>query len=410
MLQRSGSRSTRRRAILLTLRFRPTAGVSCSRRPQRVRHGFGCVPSRRKNAQALAGTEGAIYPFWSPDSRSVGFFAEQKLKRIDITGGTARTLADAPYGMNGATWSRDGLILFVPANGAPLYRLPGDGGTPVAVTRLETPGQLAHRFPHFLLDGRHFVYWVSGMPEVNGVHVGNLESGRTSRLIEADMLAGVAPPDYVLFVRQETLLAQRLNLRTLKLTGDPIVVSDRVERDTNLEFRAAVSASTAGPLAYRTPATVRRQLIWFDRLGRRTANLGEFDTSSVSGALRVSPDGRLVAFVRRVNGQTDVWLIETARGVLRRFTSDRAPDSVPVWSPDGTRVAFDSNRRGLYSPFNPAPPTKSHRMGSASSSTPHSATKGRHPSRSSSTGTAHDEPGSRLSVSAGALTGAGRHR
>ncbi|MGH9201883.1 MAG: TolB family protein, partial [Vicinamibacterales bacterium] len=177
--------------------------------------------------------------------------------------------------------------------------------------------------------------------------VGDLQSVRTCRLLTADMLAGVAAPDHVLFVRQETLLAQRLDLGTLELIGVPFAVSERVERDPVIEFRAAVSASAAGPMAYRAPATVRRHLIWLDRTGRQTATLGEFETSTVSGALRVSPDGQVVSFVRQVNGQTDVWLMETARGVLRRFTPDTAPDSAPVWSPDGTRVAFDSNRRGV---------------------------------------------------------------
>lgn len=304
-------------------------------------------PLASEEARALAGTDGAIYPFWSPDSRSVGFFADQKLKRIDIGDGAVRSLADAPSGFNGATWNRDGVILFVPANSSPLYRVAADGGQPMAVTHMETPRQVAHRFPHFLPDGRHFVYWASGAPEVNGVYVGDLDSGSTSRLLDADTFAGFAPPDQLLYVRRETLLAQRLNIRTLQLEGAPRAVSERVERDSFVVLRAAVSASTSGRLAYRAAATVRRRVIWLDRMGRQISSVGEFDTGSVGAELRLSPDGRLIALMRRVSGEQDLWLMENPRGVLRRLTSGTRDEGAAVWSPDSTRVAFSSNPRGI---------------------------------------------------------------
>jgi len=309
-------------------------------------------PFDSETAQPIAGTEGGRYPFWSPDSRSIGFFAEQKLKRIGIAGGTAQTLADGGSDNTstyGGTWNADGTILFAPSNLAPIYRIPATGGKAVEATRLDAPRQLAHRFPQFFPDGRHFLFYATGAAGVQGVYVGSLDSLDTQRLFDADTAAVFAPPDHVLFVRQETLFAQRLNLEGLQLVGDPFPVTERVVVNPNNFASVALSASAAGPLAYRTAIPEPRQLIWVDRSGRQLGTVGDPDTAE-PGNIRLSPDGRTVALNRRVGGNTDVWLIDTARGVPRRFTFDAAVDQGAIWSSDGSRIAFHSSRKagGLY--------------------------------------------------------------
>jgi Tol biopolymer transport system component len=195
-------------------------------------------------AQPLAGTEGASFPFWSPDSRSVGFFAAGKLKRIDIGGGLPQTLADAANG-RGGTWTLDGMILFAPAGGTPLFRVSASGGEAVAVTKLDPPRRSGHRFPHLLPGGRQFLFYAQGTPETAGIYLGSLDSGETSRLIGADTAGAYAPPGWLLFVRQGTLLAQRLDLPQGEISGDPVTVADPVAFDSGL-LRGAFSVSLRG--------------------------------------------------------------------------------------------------------------------------------------------------------------------
>jgi Tol biopolymer transport system component len=298
-----------------------------------------------ESAQALAGTENSSNPFWSPDSRSIGFYASGKLMRTDLAGGSPRPLANALWGPGGA-WSPDGTILFTPTNTSPLYRVPATGGPPVEVTHLSTPAEASHRFPDFLPDGRHFLFFVAGTPEVQGVYLGSLDSKETRRLLESDSAAVFAPPHYMLFSRQENLLAQRLDLKTLETTGDSFSVAERVSGDQGRLGEIAVSTSRAGLIAYRAPRSVPRQFTWRDRAGRQTGTFGDVQMSLWGGYLRVAPDGHAVAMMRDINGNIDVWLIETARGVLRRFTSDPASDGNPAWAPDSNRIVFYSRRSG----------------------------------------------------------------
>jgi Tol biopolymer transport system component len=236
------------------------------------------------------------------------------------------------------------VILFSGANTAPLYRVPATGGQrPVEATRIDAPGQAAHRFPYFLPDGRRFLFFVTGTPDVKGLYVGSLDSIETTRLVDADTRAVFVPPEWVMFARQETLYAQRVDLDTLMPVGEPLLVADRVARNPGAFASAALSASASGLFAYRTPAENARELTWADREGQQTGSLGT--VSGFEGLPKLSPDGRTVAVERTVDGNTDIWLIETARGVLRRFTFDPAIDANPTWSPDGSRIGFESGRR-----------------------------------------------------------------
>jgi serine/threonine protein kinase len=289
-------------------------------------------------AQPMAGTDGATYPFWSPDSASVGFFADGKVKRIDIAGGAPQVLANAGAGRGGA-WNREGTILFGQA-AASIFRVPATGGEAVALTRLET-GQGSHRFPQFLPDGRHFIYFVQGQ----GVYAGSLGAASPSprRLASSDVAAVVSPLGFLLFPRQTTLLAQAFDFEREELSGNPFPVAEQVAFDAGT-YAPGFSA-TSSIVAYRTgSAGLTRQLTWLDRSGKSVGTIGAPDVASLT-SVELSPDGKRVAVHRTVDGNMDVWLIDAARGVPTRFTYDATADLQPLWSPDGSRVVFSSNRK-----------------------------------------------------------------
>ena len=285
----------------------------------------------------LSGTEGATYPFWSPDSRSVGFFSGGSLKRVDIGGGSPQTLT-ASSG-RGGTWSPDATILFGLTAASPLSRIPASGGELVAVTKLGK--QSSHRFPQFLPGGRQFLFYAQATPETSGVYLGSLDSSQTKFLVASDTAGAYAPNGWVLFIRGGTLLAQRLDLGRKELTGDPVTVADQVSYNAGI-FDGAFSVSTSGLVAYRSGSVGQHQLVWFDRTGKMLGAMGVPD-SSVSSP-RLSPDGRRAAVFRTVQANMDIWLLDATR--TTRFTFDSSRHLYPLWSPDGNRIVFDSNRKG----------------------------------------------------------------
>ncbi len=292
-------------------------------------------------AQPLAGTEGASFHFWSADSRFLGFFADGKLKRIDASGGSPETLCDAPQG-RGGTWSRDGVILFAPTVGGPIYRVSSSGGSATPVTRVDpSRRETSHRWPCFLPDGRHFLYLVQG--EKGGLHVGSLDSKEEKLLLLANSNVAYAPPGYILFFRERTLRAQPFDAKRLQLTGEAFPLAEQVQ--SNAAFaNANFSVSENGVLAYLGGAANLSQLVWLDRSGKRLGSVGE---PADYWDPRISHDGRRIAYViNDAAGNGDIWLYDVSRRVATRFTFDPENDYAPVWSPDDSRIVFTSYRKG----------------------------------------------------------------
>jgi len=305
-------------------------------------------------AQPLAGTDGISTgspPFWSPDGRLIAFFAGGKLKTIDASGGPPQTVCDAPNG-RGGTWNRDGVILFAPNPGGPIHRVSAAGGASTAVTKLdESRRQSTHRWPYFLPDGHHFIYRVGGtgataQNENNGIYLGLLESQEQRLILRADTSAAYAS-GHLLFAREGTLMAQPFDEKSFQLIGDAFPLAEHLQFDVVIT-RAIFSVSENGVLAFQSGAARGdSRLIWFDRSGKQTGQLGE---PGFYFQPQFSPDGQKLAvasFDIRA-GSADIWLYELARNVPTRFTFDPASDVAPIWSPDGSTIIFSSNRKGPY--------------------------------------------------------------
>jgi Tol biopolymer transport system component len=298
-------------------------------------------------ARPLAGTEGAYNPFWSPDNRFIAFFAGGKLNKVEVAGGPAQTLCDAFAGRGGA-WSRTGVIVFTPGVYDSLYRAPAAGGKATPLIALDQSlGEDSLRFPWFLPDGHHFLYTARNSDiEKSAIYAGDMGSKEKRRILNANSNAVYAPPGFVLFLRERTLMAQPFDAGSVQTTGDPFPIAEKVDFRPN--FGGFFSVSQNGVLAYlSSSAGGNVQLSWFDRGGRPLGTVGA-PGNLISSS--ISPDGSTVA-VDRSDLQAvniDIWLHDLARGATSRFTFGPKQNIVPVWSSDGSRIVFGSNRDATH--------------------------------------------------------------
>jgi eukaryotic-like serine/threonine-protein kinase len=273
-------------------------------------------PLAETTAQPLPATEGASFPFWSPDSRSVGFFAAGRLKRLDIGGGLPQTLANASLGQGG-TWGPKGVILFSPSASSPtqIFRIPASGGEPEPVTML-APSQTSHRFPQFLPDGRSFLFQVVGDRD-GSIYLGSLDTKETKRVTAANSTGFYDPLGWLFLVRQGTLVAEPFDLSRKEIIGDPVTVADTIAT-AGPGIGGTSFALASGLLAYRAGTGNGRQLTWFDRSGKVLGTLGPPDFNGLANPA-LSPDGSRVAVDRRVQGNSDIWLLDGTHPFGRRM-------------------------------------------------------------------------------------------
>jgi eukaryotic-like serine/threonine-protein kinase len=300
-----------------------------------------------RQTSSLAGTQGASYPFWSPDGKFIGFFADGKLKKVGVSEGRVQVLCDAPNGRGGA-WNRDGVIVFTPGGLGGLFRVTSLGGSPVEMTKPDpTRFESSHRWPVFLPDGKHFLYLAAnftGHLENNAIFLGSLDSQERRSLVSTSANAAYAEPGYLVYLRDKTLVAQPFDGRHYVLSGEPHTLSDEVLYLPGVD-KAVFSVSSGEVLVTQTgKGTSISQLTWFDRSGKPAGTVGMPGSHS---NVRLSPDGRRVAADQTDPDERniDIWIHEPARGATTRLTFDPALDQTPVWSPDGKQILFASSRR-----------------------------------------------------------------
>jgi Tol biopolymer transport system component len=302
------------------------------------------------NLQTLSG----LYAlFWSPDSRFLAVQSEGKLKKVDVAGGAAQEICDAPKAVFGGSWSPDGVILLGSAQGSGIMRVPATGGTPTPVARMAKDDHFLPIYPVFLPDRRHFLYSRGVGKDKRAVYIGAVdakpeEQSRTA-LVKTDYSFAYVPGSggahgHLLFLNAGTLFAQPFDDKRLVLAGEPVPMADQVAFEDGPAL-GYVSASETGSLVYLTAPSRSLRLTWFDRQGKVTGKAAESEGFVI---LKLSPDGSKAAVVQTqvFAGQAAIWVIDLTHGTTGRFTFGPNIDTLPVWSPDGSHIAWCSNRAG----------------------------------------------------------------
>jgi eukaryotic-like serine/threonine-protein kinase len=292
-------------------------------------------------AKPLVGTDNATYPFWSPDGAYLGFFAQGKLKKVATAGGPPIALCDSPAG-RGGSWNADGTIIFSSGPTSPIYRIAANGGSPVVVISLPSGDKSAGaRYPSFLPDGDHFFYMATSSGTGNGISIGSLSGGMPVPLLKDPSNAVFANANgrgYVLFRREETLMAQQFDPAALTLAGDVIPVASPVPITENIGFGAFTTAAD-GTLVYSTAATSSRELAWFDRQGTRVTTITK-PLQIESFPIALSPDEKRVAYSLKSGTLYELWVQDLSRDVATRFTFAPGIARNPVWSADGSMLYY----------------------------------------------------------------------
>ncbi|HTS05108.1 MAG TPA: protein kinase [Candidatus Eisenbacteria bacterium] len=299
------------------------------------------------DSKALAGTDDASFPFWSPDGRAIGFFANGKLKRFDRDSASVRTLCDAASG-RGGTWNKAGTILFTPSGSLNdgIMSISDNGGEP---TKLNYPGtattENSYRWPVFMPDGKHYLFLaanIRGDTDLNSLYVGSIDNPSERHFLTKTPYNGNYADGYLFFVRDGAIQAQKLNLGSYTLSGDVVRIFDNVKPQSRILY-ATFAAGGDVVIAQKAGDVSLSKLTWYDRSGKTISDSAPPDTY---GNLAISPDGKYVALDKTdaANENTDVFIYDLARSSFRRLTFDPAIDSLPVWSPDRSRIAFGSSR------------------------------------------------------------------
>jgi eukaryotic-like serine/threonine-protein kinase len=301
-------------------------------------------PLDQLNATPVPGTEGGYFPFWSPDGASLGFFSDRQLKRVTLDSGRVVPICEVHIG-RGGTWNKQGVIVFSPDVIKPLYQVPAAGGTPVVITQLDRSHHSTHRWPSFLPDGQHFLYFAGGHDDIShthdGIYVGSFDGKASKFLIKAHSNAAYAD-GHLFFINDSALMAQPFDPSRMELTGEASVVQEGVEEDSGF-WLGVFSVSQTGVLAYApTNPNSGNRLTWFDRGGKQLGVVGDLGRYS---SLSLSPDGRRV-IVEHAQPHHELWIYDVERNTKSQFTFGESANAVPVWSPDGKSIAFASDRNG----------------------------------------------------------------
>jgi Tol biopolymer transport system component len=292
-------------------------------------------------ARPLAGTEGGIFPFWSPDSRKLGFFADGKLKTLELSGGPARVVADAPIPLGGS-WNREETLLFVPDPTKRLYQVAASGGAPVLVLELDKSKYAACVGPKFLHDGKHFLYHGHALDTASsGTYFASLDGKENRLLLKGEVPNATYGSGYLLYVLNKTLMAQAFDPERGQLKGEAHPVAERIASDSI--DNGIFDVSENGVLIYQAGDLLEKRITWFDRAGKELSagERGSYVT------LRLSPDGTKVAYDVVGDRNKDIWVEELARGAHIRLTKDPGDHANPTWSPDGSRILFGGDK-GIY--------------------------------------------------------------